>query len=175
MSDDVSRDSPHAGLPTGMPEPAPGDTVHPSAHDAGPGAARITPEMRERLSRLADQLIPEIDQMPSASSVDIAYGQLDDVLRSRPDLGAHLREALSGPEAEDALKWLESLVGEDREGVTLAIVAAYYMHPRVKELLGYPGQQAIGVSVGGFPEYVSEGILDSVVDRGPIYRSPPED
>jgi hypothetical protein len=168
-----SGDSFHAGLPTGMPEPAPGDPAKTrrAADSAGAAQNGITREMRERLSHLADQLIPESDEMPSASSVDIAYGQLDTVLHSRPDLGPHLRNALSGPEAENALRWIESLDREEREAVTVTIVAAYYMHPKVKALLGYPGQQAIGVSVGGFPEYVSEGLLDSVVERGPIYRS----
>jgi hypothetical protein len=159
-----------------MPEPAPGDPAKTpgSADDDGAAQTRVTPEMRERLSHLADQLIPESDEMPSASSVGIAYEQLDAVLRSRPDLGAHLRNALSGPEAENAPRWLDSLGREDREAVTVTIVAAYYMHPKVKELLGYPGQQAIGVSVGGFPEYVSEGLLDPLVERGPIYRIPPD-
>lgn len=176
MTADASEDGRYAGLPTGMPEPWRGHPVGP--HDLAEGVEAapdsITAEMRERLSRFADELIPEVDEMPSASAIGVAYEQLDEVLRSRPDLGLHLRNALTLPEAPNARQWLDSLDREGREAVTLAIVAAYYMHPKIKELLGYPGQQAIGVSVGGFPEYVSEGLLDPVIERGSIYRSPPD-
>ena len=49
------------------------------------------------------------------------------------------------------------------------------MHPEVKARLGYPGQAAREVNVGGFPEYVSEGLLERVVERGSIYRPTPPD
>ena len=174
MIADASAGSSYAGLPTGMPEHPPGDPAEPLDAE-GLGTGSITAEMRTRLSNLADELIPEVDEMPSASAVGVAYGQLDEVLGSRPDLVIHLHNALVVPETRSAREWLDSLAREEHEAVTIAIVAAYYLHPKVKELLGYPGQHAVGVSVGGFPEYVSEGLLDTVIERGSLYRSAPDE
>ena len=38
---------------------------------------------------------------------------------------------------------------------------------------GYPGQAPQPVSVAGFPDYVNEGLLERVYERGPIYRPTP--
>jgi hypothetical protein len=55
----------------------------------------------------------------------------------------------------------------------LAVVAGYYLRPEVQRLLGYPGQVAQEVSVAALPDYVSEGLLERVYERGPIYRPTP--
>jgi hypothetical protein len=117
--------------------------------------------------------------MPAASEIDIVGGQLDLVLRSRPELEPHLVRALSrrGDDG-DPVEWITHLEAEDPEGydaTVLAIVAGYYMSPIVKELLGYPGQTGAEVSANVYPPYISEGLLDELVERGPIYREPPED
>ena len=137
----------------------------------------IDETLRERLARVADGLIPEADGMPAPSSVDIGGRQLDVVLGSRPDLAGDLRRAL---EAADDVKvpigWLEALRTEDTAGyeaLVTVVVAGYYMHPDVKHLLGYPGQLAEEVSVGGFADYLDEGLLERVYERGPIYRPTP--
>ena len=36
---------------------------------------------------------------------------------------------------------------------------------RVRELMGYPGQQARPVTAEGFPAYIAEGLLDHLVGR----------
>jgi hypothetical protein len=133
--------------------------------------------LRERLARVADGLIPGVDGMPAPSSVDIGGGQLDAVLTSRPDLDADLGRALAGADAvEDAIAWIEALRAGDPsayDALVTAVVAGYYLHPEVKRLLGYPGQVPEPVSVDAYPDYVDEGLLERVYERGPIYRPTP--
>jgi hypothetical protein len=134
--------------------------------------------LRERLARVADGLIPEADGMPAPSDVDIGGRQLDIVLASRPDLAESLGRALAGAaDVEDAIAWVEELRAHDPDAygaLVTAVVAGYYMHPQVMRLLGYPGQVPQEVSVDGYPDYVDEGLLERVYERGPIYRPTPE-
>ena len=142
-----------------------------------PGYVVIDANLRHRLERLADGLIPEADGMPAPSSVGIAAGQLDSVLASRPDLAEGVRRALeSACDVQDPIGWLEGLRAEDpaaHNDLVTAVVAGYYMHPDVKRLLGYPGQVPQQVSIDGFPAYLREGLLERVYERGPIYRPTP--
>ena len=134
--------------------------------------------LRERLASVADGLVPEADGMPAPSDVDIGGRQLDIVLASRPDLGESLKRALAGAaDVDDAIAWVEELRAHDPDAydaLVTAVVAGYYMHPRVMRLLGYPGQVPQEVSVDGYPDYVDEGLLERVYERGPIYRPTPE-
>jgi hypothetical protein len=134
----------------------------------------ITDELRCWLRAIADELIPAADGMPAAGEIGVADQQLDLVLAARPDLTRHLLRAhartaeLDGAAAFAALAELDP----DAEAALAQIVAGgYYASGTVRELIGYVGQQAIPVRPRDFPEYVSEGLLERVVARGPIYRS----
>ena len=59
------------------------------------------------------------------------------------------------------------------DALVTAVVAGYYLHPEVKRLLGYPGQVPEAVRVDTYPDYVDEGLLERVYERGPIYRPTP--
>jgi hypothetical protein len=137
----------------------------------------IDASLRVRLATVADALIPEADGMPAPSSVDIGGRQLDVVIGSRPDLAGDLRRSLEAAEdVKDPIAWLDALRSEDiagYEAIVTVVVAAYYMHPDVKRLLGYPGQIPEPVSVDGFPDYIKDGLLERVYERGPIYRPTP--
>jgi hypothetical protein len=141
--------------------------------------AAVSEELRTRLVALANELVPEAEGMPAACAVDVGGKQLDLVLTARPDLEEPLVRGLSRAEhVNDALAWMERLGAEDPEayeGIAATVIGGYYMHPEVKARLGYPGQAAREVNVGGFPEYVSEGLLERVVERGSIYRPTPPD
>ncbi len=54
----------------------------------------------------------------------------------------------------------------------LVIVGGYYTDKRVRELIGYPGQEAIEVRSWIVPEYLDEGLIDAVVARGQVWRDP---
>jgi hypothetical protein len=139
---------------------------------------RIGEEQRARLARLAEELIPEGEGMPSAGAADIAWGQLDKVLQVRPDLSGPLARALASEADSPAEAWLQDLERRDpgaHEAVVLAILGGYYLHPAVRERLGYPGQRGEELRSDEYLEYVTEGLLDPVIERGAIYRDPGDD
>jgi hypothetical protein len=135
--------------------------------------------LRDRLVAVADDLIPQAAGMPAPSSLDIGGRRLDVVVSSRPDLVDGLRRALEAAfGVRDSIGWLEALSAGDPsayEALVTVVVAGYYLHPEVKRLLGYPGQKPQPVSVDGFPDYMNEGLLERVYERGPIYRPTPSD
>lgn len=137
----------------------------------------IPAPLRELLAGLADGLIPGADGMPAPGELGIAGAQLDLVLASRPDLEPALRRALEqAPEAGDALEWIESLRIADPDAydaLVVAIVGGYYLHPEVQRRLGYPGQTPRPLPAAGLPDYVEEGLLERIYERGPIYRPTP--
>ena len=133
--------------------------------------------LRRRFAELADALIPGADGMPAPSSIGIGAQQLDVVLSSRPDLADGLRRALaSSYDERDPIGWVETLAGLDPpayEALVTAVVAGYYMHADVKRRLGYPGQTGQAVRGDAFPDYLTDGLLERVYERGPIYRPTP--
>jgi hypothetical protein len=121
---------------------------------------------RDRLARLADALIPAGVDMPSASDVGVAAGLADWALAARGDLINPLSTALS-TDFDDAwarLSELRETAGEAYDALVLLVAAAYYHHPDVRARIGYPGQEARPVAAFDYPEYLSEGLLDHLVD-----------
>lgn len=134
----------------------------------------ITAELRSWLRAVADELIPAGDGMPAAGEVGVAETQLDLVLAARPDLLRHLLRGYARTSELDgaaAFAALDELDPEARDALAQIVAGGYYAHPKVRELLGYTGQQPIPVRPPDFPEYVAEGLLDRVIARGPVYRS----
>jgi hypothetical protein len=131
------------------------------------------PLLRAWLGPIADALIPAVDPMPAATEVGVTGEQLDLVLTSRPDLLRDLRRAVvltgQSPPAE-TLSTLAELDPAAHQAVLDVVAAGYYAHPRVRELIGYTGQQPTVLHLEDWPAYLSEGLLERVVDRGPIYR-----
>lgn len=129
---------------------------------------------RAAFAALADHLIPAAHGMPSAGEV-VGEARLRFVLRSRPDLADPLRAALRPGLGDDPAARLARLEAEEPEqlaAVQLAVVGGYYTDAKVRELIGYPGQEARPVDAGRYPEYLAEGLTDKVLARGPIWRDP---
>lgn len=138
----------------------------------------VAEEMRMRLRELADELIPGADGMPSASEVGVAERQLDRVLAARPDLAAPLRDALTRPASAPATEWLGRLAADDpaaHDAFLLVVVGGYYIDPEVRRRLGYRGQEPLLVQPELIPNYVDEGLLDTVLERGAVYREVPDE
>lgn len=137
----------------------------------------IAEHLRARLAQIADGLIPGTEEMPAPSSLGIGARQLDLVLASRPDLADGLRRALeTGGDAGDPIAWVERLATGDpaaAEALVTVVVAGYYLHPEVQARLGYPGQAGEVVRIDAYPDFVHEGQLERVLERGPIYRPTP--
>jgi hypothetical protein len=130
----------------------------------------MTPGQRRTLVALADVLIPARGDMPAASEVDIAGRQLDLELRARPDFAEALPpilDELAGRDPADAIESLERERPGDLMLLLQAVAGGYYMHEEVRRALGYPGQEALTLSRGGFG---GEDLIDPVLARGPIYR-----
>lgn len=144
--------------------------------DTGPEGALsgLDEAARRTFSAIADRLIPAAHGMPSAGEV-VTDDRLRFVLRSRPDLARPLTEALRPELGDDPAARLAAL--ERDEPATLAalqlvIVGGYYTDRKVRELIGYPGQQAIEVRSWEYPPYLEEGLIDAVLARGSVWRDP---
>jgi len=132
---------------------------------------------RDRLATLAavaDRLIPAAHGMPSAAAI-LTEARLAFVVRSRPDLLEPLRRSLGSEFGDDPSGRLAALTEHDPEALDalqLVIVAGYYTDGSVRERLGYQGQVAKPVNALDYPAYLEEGLLDAVIERGPIWRDP---
>ncbi len=139
----------------------------------------VSETTRRALETIGDHLIPEAHGMPAASDMMVGTAQLDLVLGSRPDLAPILERGLGDADLDDVAEFVEQLREEDAEAydaVTLAVVAGYYMHPEVHQLIGYPGQVPKDAQRLGEREIYQEGLIDlaqKVIERGPIYRPTP--
>lgn len=140
--------------------------------------SKISDEERQVFSDLADVLIPNAEGMPSASEVGVHKGMLDRVVGLRPDLSEALHRGLSTAKGKDPTAAAEELNRNDPEALTaigLAASAGYYMTPKVRELIGYPGQENRPADPDAPLEYVENGMLQVVIDRGPIFVPTPKE
>ena len=65
-----------------------------------------------------------------------------------------------------------SEVSADRfEVLSGLLAAAYLLIPEVRTAIGYPGQANRPPRFDEAVEQVMSGILDPVIDRGPVYRT----
>ena len=137
----------------------------------------IDDDLRAAFIAIADVLIPEDAGMPAASRADVGGPVLDRILSLRDDLkepffrGLH---AVTGLEPAAAAKALNTDDPIALATIGLVASAAYYMSPEIRQLIGYPGQQKRSFDADATPEYVTNGMLQVVIDRGPIYRSTPK-
>tara|TARA_B110000014_G_scaffold260581_1_gene250614 strand:+ start:467 stop:901 length:435 start_codon:yes stop_codon:yes gene_type:complete len=139
----------------------------------------IDQRLLSRLTEIADVMLPETDQMPSVSGVEAFKDRLPKVLDSRPDLEEGLRTAIDLlPKETFNLSDLDGLLQKNPEAytaLTTVVAASYYQVEEVKVRIGYPGQVPKTYDPYAYVEWVQEGLLDPVVDRGPIWRDPREE
>lgn len=134
------------------------------------------PKRRAVLAAIADVLIPKGDAMPSASEAGAAGRWLDEVLQLRPDFGPPLAAVLDRLTGADPEVSLARLRNEDPAGfgVLAEVVAGgYFLNPKVRSAIGYPGQQSVPITSEQPPDYEQDGLIQSVKARGPIYRPTP--
>lgn len=131
---------------------------------------------RARLALFADALIAGGAGMPSASGADVHTQWIDRVFAARPDMATTVREVLATTGEPAAI--LAALRAEDPDrfsSFAFAIAGAYLINPRIRRELGYPGP--VPVKNPALPDeadaYLEDGILDVVINRGPIYRPTP--
>ena len=131
----------------------------------------LDPEERRVLAALGDALIPSDSGMPSASQAGVAEEWVDRVLETRPDMVEDLVSLLNEVGDQDPDTIVERL--REQEGVwfdTLCevVAGAYFLNPKVRDQVGYPGQQTLPIETS--IEHLQQ-LTAPVVERGPIYRS----
>jgi hypothetical protein len=127
---------------------------------------------RDRLARFADVILPPTESMPAASDVGVQHALLDRVLGAIPALAPLLHQAVMavGLEPAQTLADLRAHRPAVFSAVMLAVTAGYYLSPRVREFIGYHGQEARTIDVHELPAYLEDGSLDRVTARGPLYQ-----
>jgi hypothetical protein len=131
---------------------------------------------RAVLAAAGDVLIPKGDGMPSASEAGVAMRWLDEVLRLRPDFGPQLAAVLDRIKGADLAAAMERLRAEDPAGFAVlaeVVAGGYFLNPEVRSSIGYPGQQSVPIEHEEPPDYEQDGLIASVIARGPVYRPTP--
>ncbi|MCI0536000.1 MAG: hypothetical protein L0Z50_12310 [Verrucomicrobiales bacterium] len=136
----------------------------------------MTFDERERaiLADLADVLIPAGEGFPCASAAGVAVEGLDLVLACRPDLAAALKSILAfalGRNPRDTIAELKKAEPALFAALAEFVPGAYFLNEQVRHRLNYHGQNARPIDHR--PDYLGDGLLQSVIDRGPIYRPTP--
>jgi hypothetical protein len=134
--------------------------------------------LRTRFLAIADVLIPEAEGMPSASQAGVGGEVLGRALALRADLQDDILRGLkSAGEGDPAVAARELYRSDPPAFAAIGLIAAacYYMIPRIRELVGYPGQERRTYDPDAVPEYVANGMLQAVIDRGSIYRPTPKE
>lgn len=101
---------------------------------------------------------------------------LNVAVSARLDVFNHVAQSLaSAANVSDRAGWLRSLA-KSQPGVFASLsnvlAGAYLMVPAVRSAVGYPGQGHNPAPPSQIGDELAGGILDPVVDRGPIYRTP---
>ena len=139
-------------------------------------ATEFDAKSRATLAALADVLVPEAEGMPAASRVQVQGKWLDRVIRVRPDLAPDLARVLGEARGRDPDAEVARLQADDPPGfaaLALVVTGAYYLNPRIRKLIGYPGQKPNPPYPDEADYYLRDGLLDPVIQRGQIYRPTP--
>ena len=112
--------------------------------------------------------------MPSAGEV-VDETRLRFVLTARPDLTEPLLAALRPELGADPAARLSTLERDEpahHAALIQTVVFGYYTDKGVRDLLGYPGQEAKTLYSWKLPEYIEDGSIDKVLARGAVWRDP---
>lgn len=137
----------------------------------------LTPDalIRRTFAGLADVLLPAVDDLPAPSASDVGGRWLDRALAARPDLAEPLTAILAAAIDRDPAAEARRLHDEEPEAfATLAFVVtgSYYLSPKVRKRIGYPGQKADPADDDEADYWLRDGILEPVIARGPRWRRP---
>jgi hypothetical protein len=131
----------------------------------------LTDAERERLATLAALMVPGGKGMPSARDIDLANDPAEEVLRIDPTRLAGAKRFLALDGTVETLADVEALAQKDPDGFAdlgVVVANAYFMDPKVRQAIGYPGQEARDASIGLTDE--DRALLQPVIDRGAIHR-----
>lgn len=127
--------------------------------------------------RMADALCASSDHpVPLPSECAAFESMLAIALAARADAFGQVTEALRrGADAGDAGSWLRELCERDPDAfvpLSNVLAGAYLMVPEIRSHIGYPGQGRNPAHPTQIADELEGGLLDPVIERGPIYRTP---
>jgi hypothetical protein len=138
--------------------------------------SRFPPQARATIGVLADLLIPEAEGMPSATSVGVTEGLLDQVANFRSDIVPDLLRVVRNLGDAEPGFYLARLKEEDPEGfaaLTLAVAGGYYLSAQVRNKLGYSGPERRPLVPGAPLDFEEMQLLRPVLERGATWRRVP--
>ena len=141
----------------------------------------LTPEQWHTLLASADALIPGTAERAAPSALAGFDQWLQRALDARPDLAAAMiptlaelaADARTGTAAELFVR-LADLDTRDPlavAGLGTIVAGAYTMHPAVLTAIGYPGQGRNPAPFSQATDELATGLLDPVLEAGPVIRS----
>lgn len=132
---------------------------------------RLSDLHRHVFRQVAGLMLPAWRHMPDGSSLAIEHRQLDQAMAARPQPALRLAailEQFRPPVDARQLAALESRSPADFHILKTMVCASYYLHPKVCDALGYPGQQALPLSRGGFG---AEELVMKLMRQPKCYRT----
>lgn len=136
----------------------------------------ITDDGWRVLLHTADVLIPEGAGRPNATAAPGYESQLAICLEARRDVVHEIAEVLAGlleeSDLESALRRMDVEQPDRLEILGNLAAAAYFMVPEVASTTGYVAPHRNPAAYDEAVDELATGILDPVIDRGPIYRVP---
>ena len=137
----------------------------------------LTDDLREVFARVADVLIPHDGDCPSATQAQVHGPRIDRLLMLRGDLREPFLAALMScrnPDADAAARRLHAENPDALALIGMLAAVAYYQDPAVQRAIGYYGQTHRDFDADAIPAYVTDGQLQAVIDRGPLFRPTPK-
>ena len=124
---------------------------------------------------IADVLIPDQGELPSARNAPDFERWLERALAARPESfepfvaeGERFSD-LPDAQIDGAVRAMARDRPEIFQPVSAIIAGAYLMIPVIRTAIGYPGQHASRAPFDQAMEEITDGIMDPVLERGYIY------
>jgi hypothetical protein len=136
----------------------------------------VDPEVLQGYHQLADLIVSGGHGMPAASSSDPDGKWLERALRARPDLAELVLRLIESARSSRPSEFVHALYSDDREAfeqLYTLVISVYYMNPKVMKAIRYPGQKPNVPFPDEADVYLEDGILEPVLQRGTLYRTPP--
>jgi hypothetical protein len=131
---------------------------------------------RSALLDIADVLIPATDTMPALRDADPTGEWLDRACRARSDLVDGLCLVLDDLAGGDLASVLRSMHADKRstfDVLATFVAGTYYMVPKIRELIGYPGQLRSPAPLELAADELSDGVFAIAMNYSGTYRRPP--
>jgi hypothetical protein len=125
------------------------------------------------LRAIADVLIPASGDDPAATAEPDFDSWLIRAVNARADAFDAIITVLARLDGADAIdQALRALHAEQPgqfQALSAAVAGAWLLAPAVRARIGYPGQRRDPARLEEAADQISDGILDPVIARGPIY------